>query len=141
MSDLDDFPQPTGNGSEDLERIRQWAERHNRVFTNFPEDRYTDEAGVAWTRPTAYAYAMVCKANERRRAEIEELRTRLAARAKPNLLDQLEHAYHALRSYQYGNSATDPAKDAADNLGAILSMCGRHPFDQPQSRSRDTRQT
>lgn len=89
MSELDDFPQLTGNGTADLERIRQWAERHSLSFTNFPADSYTDEAGVTWTRPTAYAYAMVCKANERRRVQIEQLKA--AARfAKKVFEDETE---------------------------------------------------
>lgn len=33
----------------------------------------------------------------------------------------LEAAYHALRSFQFGNAATDLAKDMADSIDTFLS--------------------
>jgi len=46
-----------------------------------------------------------------------------------NLLNALEAAYLALRSYQYGNAATDLAKEIAENLKVVLVTAGCHPLD------------
>lgn len=40
--------------------------------------------------------------------------------AAPELLAACEAAYRALRSYQYGNSATDLAKETADDISAAI---------------------
>lgn len=39
---------------------------------------YRDEEGTIWTPPTAYAYAMICKAHHLRRDELEALLSRHA---------------------------------------------------------------
>ena len=40
--------------------------------------------------------------------------------APAGTLQALVGAFHALRSYQYGNTAADLAKDTADHLAAVL---------------------
>jgi len=42
------------------------------------EDTYIDDHGTTWTRPTAYGYAMACKALHRREEELEALAAQLA---------------------------------------------------------------
>jgi hypothetical protein len=39
---------------------------------------FTDERGVVWSRPTAWAYAQVCKALEECKAERNQLRVKLS---------------------------------------------------------------
>lgn len=41
--------------------------------------------------------------------------------AAPDLLAACEAAYHALRSYQYGNSATKLAEGVADEIAAAIA--------------------
>ena len=41
--------------------------------------------------------------------------------AAPDMAEALKAAVHALRSYQYGNAATELAKDVADRCEAILA--------------------
>ena len=56
-------------------------------------------------------------------AEIARLKARLeeAEAAAPDLLKACEGAMNALRSYQYGNSSPDLAKDVSDYLQAIIA--------------------
>lgn len=66
----------------DLERVTQ--ERDDALASL--NETYTDERGVVWTRPTAWAYAKVCGARnaraERAEAEVEWLTTLRAYDAK-----------------------------------------------------------
>lgn len=45
------------------------------------------------------------------------------ANSEPNKL--LAAAYHALRSYQYGNGSTELAQALADDIGKYLASIGR----------------
>ena len=49
-----------------------------------------------------------------------EANARLIA-AAPDLLAACEAAYHALRSYQYGNSAPELAAEVADDLAVAIA--------------------
>ena len=49
-----------------------------------------------------------------------------AANAHPLLIARLEAASHALRSYQFGNTATDLAKDVADACDVVLAQMEGH---------------
>lgn len=49
----------------------------------------------------------------------EDFRTVDSAR-NAQLRDLADRAVHVLRSYQFGNSAPDPAKDLADEIEAII---------------------
>lgn len=49
----------------------------------------------------------------------EDFRTLGAAR-NAQLRDMADRIVHVLRSYQFGNSAPDPAKDLADEIEALL---------------------
>lgn len=42
-------------------------------------ETYTDEHGTVWTRPTAWAYAAVCKANDKNREAKEQAEAQCAA--------------------------------------------------------------
>lgn len=66
-----------------------------------------------------------------RRSDFRDSRTAEEAHANacliastPEMCRLLIAAYHALRSYQYGNSATEPAKDLADLIAAALKTVG-----------------
>lgn len=57
-------------------------------------ETFTDQEDIVWERPTAWAYMMVCKANEQKRLRIVEFNTALAARGAS--LSKLEAAADAV---------------------------------------------
>lgn len=56
------------------------------------------------------------------KAEEKEATARLFV-ASAAMREALTAASHALRSYQYGNSATDLAQEIADSCDAALALC------------------
>lgn len=54
-------------------------------------------------------------------ATAETLATATLFAAAPELLDVLTAAWHALRSYQYGNASPDLAADVADRAEAAIA--------------------
>jgi len=49
---------------------------------------------------------------------------KILAEAQEGMLLHLKAAFHCLRSYEFGNSATEPAKDVADRIKHVLAQNG-----------------
>src|SRR5690606_4007224 len=45
---------------------------YGAIVQKADDDTYTDENGTVWTRPTAWAYAQVCKARDKWQAKAEQ---------------------------------------------------------------------
>lgn len=77
------------------------AMRKTRLDEYLQEGLYTDESQTTWTRPTAYAYAMVCKARDKWQALAESYRTAGAD------LDALDAAHAASTQGYWGQHDKD----------------------------------
>ena len=63
---------------------------------------------------------MIAEAWRKERLAMEMRKERLAMEMRDDLINALTGAYHALRSYQYGNGSKELAKETADYIDAFL---------------------
>ena len=85
------------------------------------QEPYTIIGAIDGPDEGRYHYTEVCEINEE--AADAEANRRLII-AAPALLKTLRAASHALRSYQYGNAATDLARSTADACDAAIVKAG-----------------
>jgi hypothetical protein len=88
-------------------------------WTRIAGERFKHDHSAGVRAPDGNYIACALDRNRYDKDEEVEANARLIA-AAPEMLRLLTAASHALRSYQYGNSATDPAKDVADLIDAVL---------------------
>ena len=88
-------------------------------------ETYTDDFGTVWTRPTAWAYAAVCNANDKNRESKEQ------AEAQCDLLKQENSklAAAAIEQPPYKQDLIDRMKrmeDALREISNVTSNCLSH---------------
>jgi len=88
-------------------------------WTRIAGERFKHDSSAGVKDAAGHYIACALDQNRFDRDEEVEANARLIA-AAPEMHKFLTAASHALRSYQYGNSATEPAKDLADLIDAVL---------------------
>jgi hypothetical protein len=86
------------------------------------DETWTDECGTVWTRPTAWAYAQVCRANEAKRKELEALTRQpgdVGGHIRADLQRQVDHLRRLLAQAADELDTDDMDKPRGALLAAI----------------------